>query len=180
MPAAGRRAEFPWMFQSHEVWIITPGRSTKLCWGICRKLAVSVPEAATIIWPICLRLSNFPVIDRAHVQDAGVQSARKDGYDLEGYPGRTRTLFHMTDEDAARLISRSQTFRPGTSGMFVEQNGITSALALATTPESRRICHAEYGVKYIPHHTVIDGKTGNVVLNFDGDVSEALDRLLRP
>ena len=68
----------------------------------------------------------------------------------------------------------------GTSGMFVEQNGITSALALATTPESRRICHAEYGVKYIPHHTVIDGKTGNVVLNFDGDVSEALDRLLRP
>jgi uncharacterized membrane protein YgcG len=64
------------------------------------------------------RLSNFPVIDRAHVQDAGVQSARKDGYDVEGYPGRTRTLFHMTDEDAARLISRSQTFRPGTSGMF--------------------------------------------------------------
>jgi hypothetical protein len=47
-----------------------------------------------------------------------MQSARKDGYDVEGYPGRTRTLFHMTDEDAARLISRSQTFRPGTSGMF--------------------------------------------------------------
>ncbi len=66
----------------------------------------------------------------------------------------------------------------GTAGIFVEQNGINSALALACAPESRKICHAEYGVKYIPHHTVIDGKSGTVVLNFDGDVSAALDRLL--
>ena len=47
-----------------------------------------------------------------------MQDAREDGYDLEGHRGRRWTLFHMTDEDAARSIARSQTFKPGTSGMF--------------------------------------------------------------
>ena len=59
------------------------------------------------------RLGNSSAIHRAYVQDA-----RDDGYDLEGHRGRRWTLFHMTDEDAARSIARSQTFRPGTSGMF--------------------------------------------------------------
>jgi hypothetical protein len=59
------------------------------------------------------RLGNSSAIHRAYVQDA-----REDGYDVEGHRGRRWTLFHMTDEDAARSIARSQAFRPGTSGMF--------------------------------------------------------------
>merc|ERR1712159_852107 len=53
-----------------------------------------------------------------------------------------------------------------TAELFAKQNKIEHALVLCTTPESSKVCHAEYGIKYIPHQVVMDAK-GKVVMNFD-------------